>query len=209
MNDYKIVYRGLSFKPSVNGVIVNWIDLNKYIEANKRGYFMFDGWAFSFQYGVLYLFENKYWSYYIPPSGLKHKRVLDVGGGCGETAKYFLDRGADHVHIIESNKECERYLKYNKITSNNKMTYEICRFKMDSRMINDINNYYDLLKLDIEGYEMELLPYLDRLNIDIISESHCNYITDKLLENGFKILKGYTRNKEIYGGVVQLCRWKK
>jgi len=33
-------------------------------------------------------------------NGLAGKKILDVGGGCGETAKFFLDNGADSVHVM-------------------------------------------------------------------------------------------------------------
>jgi len=205
MNKFKIVYRGLPFKPMVNGIVLNWRNLITYIIANRETYLDFDGWKFSLDYGILYIIERRYWSYYIPPNGLKGKRVLDVGGGCGETAKYYLDNGAECVHVIEANPLCKKYLDYNS-NLDNRLSYEIKSFQ-----ISDLYKHYDLIKLDVEGYEMLLIDEMniDLINEDIVLESHCNYITDKFIEKGFKLIKDFSKNKEIHGGVVQLCRWKR
>ncbi|MCJ7637392.1 MAG: hypothetical protein MUO21_07870 [Nitrososphaeraceae archaeon] len=200
----EIVYRGLPIKPCINGIIISWMDIIKYIKAEKDNYVEVDGWRFQIDYAMIYFMEKKHWGYYIPPLGVKDKNILCVGGGCGETAKYYLDNGAFHVHVIENNPICKDYLIYNHF-KNNKMTFSLKDFDMS-----DISYIYDLLQFDIEGYELLLLPILDKLNIDIVLESHCTYITDRFIEKGFKeISRKEKGNKKIYGGVVQLCRLKK
>ncbi len=164
----------------------------------------FDGWIFDIEYGLLYLNERrKAWNLYIPPTGLAGKKILDIGGGCGETAKFFLDNGADSVHVIENNDKCRRFLQANH-EHDKRMTYEIDDFQGF-----EASDRYDLIKLDIEGYEMRLISYLDKLNVDIILESHSNYITDRFLEKGFTLLSKYRKNKDIYGGVVHVCKLKR
>jgi len=199
-----MVYHGMPLKLSINGVLLNWRDLIKYMLADKNGCLEFDGWRFLYDYGVMYLRERKYWNYYISPTGIRGKVIVDVGGGCGETAKFFIEHGASKVIVIESNPICKPYLEYNS-KHHPELGYYMINFHPSQ--LNHIA--YDLLKLDIEGYELELLPYLKYINQDIILESHCNYITDKFIKDGFELVNGFSRNKEIYGGVVQLCRWKK
>jgi hypothetical protein len=203
MGKYKLVYNGMPIRLSACGVKMRWATLVEYLRANKGEYLEFAGWRFEFGYGLLYLRERRFWGYYIPFSGVRGKNILDVGGGCGETAKFFFDNGASNVHVIENNPICADYLRYNSNIFSN-LTYQVKNFE-----ICDITEKYDLVKLDIEGYEMILLPYLDCLNVDIIIESHDNYITDMFIEKGFKILTNYKTNKNIYGGVVQICRLKK
>lgn len=207
MNKFKVVYHGMPLKPSINGVLLNWQNLMEYILANKNEYLEFNGWRFHHDYGIMYLLDKKYWNYYLPPTGIRNKVIVDGGGGCGETAKFFIEHGASKVIVMESNPLCEPYLKYNS-KLHPELEYHIGKFDF----LKIYTKNYDLLKLDIEGYEIELLPWLNHLeslNKDIILESHCNYITDKFLERGFKLVKDFNRNKDIYGGVVRLCRWKK
>jgi hypothetical protein len=203
MGKYKLVYNGMPIRLSAHGVKMRWATLVEYLRANRGEYLEFAGWRFEFGYGLLYLRERRFWGYYIPFSGVKDKNILDVGGGCGETAKFFFDNGASNVHVIENNPICADYLRYNSNMFSN-LTYQIKNFE-----ISDITEKYDLVKLDIEGYEILLLPHLDSLNVDIILESHSVYIADRFLEKGFKLLSGYRVDKEIYGDAPQLCRLKK
>lgn len=173
-------------------------------DDNGNEYLYIDGWKFSISYGLMYLKENKYWSYYLPPDGVKGKLILSVGGGCGEDAKFFLECGALGVDIIEMNKDCEKFLEYNSL-------YHNIRYRIKKFDLGDISkDKYDLIKIDIEGYEIELIPYLHWIEKNIVLETHSQYITDKFIENGFNYCEPIDeRDIEIYGGVHQLCRWKK
>jgi hypothetical protein len=193
------------FKLKINGIFIKWRYLIKYLMANRGEYLEIDGWIFSIDYALIYLTEIKKWEYYTV-MGVKDKRILSVSGGCGEDAKYFLEHGACSVHVIESNPICEDYLHYNRILDN-RLSYEIKSFNPFIDVVLEINKY-DLIKLDIEGYELLLINYLDRINVDIVLESHDNYITDKFMEKGFKLYAPYKNSKEIYGEVIQLYRGK-
>lgn len=203
--DFGIYYHGVPIKPIYKGRKTNWITMFEAFKYLHKDYLEIDGWRFNLSYGLLYLKERNEWrNYYIPINGLKCKFILDIGGGCGETAKFFLESGALGVDIIEANKECRKYLKYNSEHHNIRAYIK----KFDIKDIYDDN--YDLIKMDIEGYEIELLPYLDKINIDIVLETHSQYITDKFIEKGFNYCQPINNiGIEIYGGVYQLCRWKK
>lgn len=66
------------------------------------------------------------------------KTVLDLGAGCGETAQFYLNHGAEKVISIEADSEC-----YDKLCSN---------FANDNRVI-PILAHLDSIKCDIEGGE--------------------------------------------------------
>lgn len=202
--DFSVYYHGVPIKPTYRGRSYNWKTIIKMLKYLHGDYLEIDGWRFNISYGLIYLRERKGWGLYLPPDGVKNKLILDVGGGCGETAKFLLEHGAFRVDIIESNKECEKSLKYNRIY--HPITYKIKKFDLS-----DISkDKYDLIKIDIEGYESELIPCLDWIKKDIVLETHSQYITDKFMENGFNYCRPIDeRDKEIYGGVYQLCRWIK
>jgi len=70
------------------------------------------------------------------------KTVLDLGAGCGETAQFYLNHGAEKVISIESDSNC-----YNMLRSN---------FADDHRVI-PILAHIDSIKCDIEGGERDLV----------------------------------------------------
>jgi len=207
--DFNICYNGLPIKPKYKGRMFNWITVFQALKSleeddNGNKYLYIDGWRFDISYGLLYLKESRHWNYYLPPDGVEDKFILSVGGGCGEDAKFFLEHGAFRVDIIEANEKCRIFLDYN--SEHHNIRAWIKKFDMKDIFY----DYYDLIKIDIEGYETELLPYLDEFNIDIVLETHSQYITDKFIENGFNYVRPNTeQNIEIYGGVNILCRWKK
>lgn len=180
--------------------------LDLYISMGKDGY-MFEGWLFNLDYSVIYLKEKDKWKkYYIPPNGIKNYKILDVGGGCGETAKFFTDNGANFIDIIEPNSICWHYLEVNK-KNHKKKIRNIIKTTFNPEEINF--NEYDLVKLDIEGYEMDLLPFLEGININIVLESHNLYTVNKFLKAGFKMFKEPPKNIQLYGLVTQLYKWVK
>ena len=76
--------------------------------------------------------------YYLPHKPLAGKTVLDLGAGCGETAKFFLNHGASRVVCIEPDSKCLEYLRQN--------------FGKDPRVV-IVSDSIDHIKIDIEGAE--------------------------------------------------------
>ncbi len=70
------------------------------------------------------------------------RTVLDLGAGCGETAQFYLNHGAEKVICIEPNPECLRLLHQN--------------FDGDDR-IHIVNAKIDSIKCDIEGSEKDMV----------------------------------------------------
>ncbi len=70
------------------------------------------------------------------------KTVLDLGAGCGETAQFYLNHGAEKVISIEADSSC-----YDKLCAN---------FVNDNRVI-PILAHLDSIKCDIEGGERDMV----------------------------------------------------
>lgn len=123
----------------------------------------------------LWMFEK----YYLPPFSLKNKTVLDIGACCGETAYFYLRRGAEKVICIESLES-----RANIILENKK------NFNLNIELINDFLKPehlaldYDFMKCDIEGAEVALLPYCSQLKPCIL-EVHSEAIRQQFESAGF------------------------
>src|SRR5437867_209709 len=71
-----------------------------------------------------------------------NKVQLDIGAGCGETAKFYLNHGVEKVLCIEGNAGCLENLKAN--------------FNGDPRVI-ILPYFVDGIKIDIDGGEKGLV----------------------------------------------------
>jgi hypothetical protein len=95
--------------------------------------------------------ELEKWHRYYLPVG---KTILDLGAGCGETAFFYLNHGAQRVICIEGNPSALKLLKEN--------------FGTDSRVV-IVDAYVDSIKVDIEGAEEDMViethfaPFLKHL----------------------------------------------
>lgn len=79
--------------------------------------------------------------YYLPLAGLSGRAgaVLDVGAGCGETARFYLLHGATRVIAIEGDDERFAMLERN--------------FAGDVRVL-AVHARLEKVKIDIEGWEL-------------------------------------------------------
>ncbi len=134
---------------------------------------------------------------YIPDGGLYGKTVLDVGACCGGTPYLFFMNGAKKVVAIERDPVRVEMLKENR-----------SKFGWDMEIIgrsfevSDLDIKRDFTKVDIEGYEMLLLDYPDKLGLMSL-ESHTWYTTDRFRMIGFRPL---TQPMEM-GGSCVMANW--
>lgn len=119
---------------------------------------------------------------YLPHFSLQGKTVLDIGACCGETANIFLNAGANKVICIEPNMDRVKCLDFNR--KNLGWNVEIIPEKASPKHI--IGTDPDLIKCDIEGYEMDLIDLLP--NYPCVLEVHNHWIHERFAEKGFKNL---------------------
>src|SRR5205807_10161600 len=82
---------------------------------------------------------------------VERKTVVDIGAGCGETARFYLLHGAKSVLAVESSLECYRNLVGN--------------FRGDGRVI-PVRMEIGHIKVDIEGAEEGMLVETHRKGLE-------------------------------------------
>jgi hypothetical protein len=140
------------------------------------------GWSFSPEFENLYYRELPVWrKLYKPPFSLVGKTVLNVGAGCGETSKFYIEElGAKQVIAVEMEPVALKYLK------ENAQTHPIIvigkPFSVDMLSIP-----HHFMEMDIEGYEGGLLDgdILKNYHTPCVIEVHTGYLVDKFIANGF------------------------
>jgi hypothetical protein len=141
-----------------------------------------EGWSFSPEFESLYYRELPMWrKLYVPPFSLVGKTVLNVGAGCGETAKFYLEElGAKQVIAVEMEPIALKYLNENAKT--HPITVIDKPFSVDMLSI-----YHYFMEMDIEGYEACLLEgdTLKNYHVPCVIEAHTGYLIDKFIYNGF------------------------
>lgn len=136
------------------------------------------GWQFSALRRNMFLDDADEWNKHYLPINMKGLTVLDVGAGEGETARFYLEHGAKKVLCIEPDKTCFKKLKENAIGKPIKCYNE--RFSLD-----DLKLPFDFMKMDIEGYEEELLGTPNEK--PCVIELHGLPLRDKFKKAGYKI----------------------
>jgi hypothetical protein len=121
----------------------------------------------------------QYGHYYLPKFSLEEKIVLDIGACCGESADIYLKAGAKKVICIEPDSDRVKHIEFNK--KNLGWNVDIIPEKARPEHILDAKP--DLIKCDIEGYEMDLINYLP--NYPCVLEVHNYWIRDRFEEKGF------------------------
>jgi hypothetical protein len=145
--------------------------------------------------GIVTIVKELPQGYYLPPFSLSGKTVLDLGATCGEVAWYYLKHGAKKVICVECDSNRVKLLKENQ--RNLSMNIDVVAEPFRSE---HLSLPHDFIKCDIEGYEMELLPYAESLKPCIL-EAHTGWVIEQFEKHGFHKITGSSR--EVSG--VRFC----
>lgn len=121
------------------------------------------------------------WDKYYLPIDVSDLTILDVGAGEGETAKFFLDRGAAKVICIEPEPTALKTLAKNALNHPGKLEVHAKFFELT-----DLSIKHDFMKMDIEGYEEILLDLLELPSPSVI-EVHGLQLRDKFRKHKYRI----------------------
>lgn len=140
-------------------------------------------WKFSFERWQMIRREYADWKKHYLPIDVRGKIVLDVGAGEGETAKFYLENGAKKVLAIELSPTRYRYLIGN---SKGRNILPVPRpFAVEDLFDLD----YDFAKIDIEGWEEELLDYRE-FPKPMVLEVHGLQLQRYFKDAGFRVVEG-------------------
>jgi predicted RNA methylase len=137
-----------------------------------------NGWNFSKERRDFYIYERDDWLKSYLPIDIKDLTALDVGAGEGESARFYLENGASKVICIECDDLSFKKLKENAM----KFPLE-CFHKRFS--IEDLGLKFDFMKMDIEGYEEELLGIA--IEKPCVIEVHGLQLREKFMKAGYMI----------------------
>jgi len=163
----------LPLSRTIKSTVTNWKARNHLLSLLAR-----EQWLFSPTRINMILTETKEWEAYYLPISVNGLRVLDVGAGEGETARFFLQHGASEIVCIEQDKPSWEILKRN--AEHHPLTCLNKRFDLK-----DLEIPHDFMKIDIEGYEELLLQA--RLKEPSVIEVHGLQLRDKFQSQGYAI----------------------
>ena len=176
MGKYSVKYTGFPFHLTRNKKVVAW---KSFLPKSL----IVGNWVFAEDYYSIYMRERKEWMrYYVPPFDLRRATILDIGAGCGETAKFFLEQlGVERVICIENNPEALVYLE------KNAESHSIDVVPESFRNAHLFKYQHDFMKCDIEGYEAIILrdDVLEKYQVPCVLEVHSSYLRDEFRDKGF------------------------
>lgn len=157
---------------------------------------LFKGWSFSNDRRLLLSRNYPDLNFNYVPVDLAGKTVLDVGAGEGETALFFLHKGASKVVCVEADKTC-----FKNLIANSKkfpLTLILEPFKLKHLKIP-----HDFLKVDIEGYEESLLDVT--LDKPAVIELHGLQLRDRFKSKGYIVLKSMIEPTALMHAYATTC----
>lgn len=120
--------------------------------------------------------EWSVWERTYAPVSVTRKDVLDIGAGCGETAYFYLRKGARKIICVEPNTKAVECLTENAVRHSWNVEVVPEPFKLDM-----LRQYrFDFMKMDGEGCEKDLLE-LTKLPTASVIESHSSHLTGALM----------------------------
>lgn len=146
-----------------------------------------DGWQFSDYRKEMFVTQSKKdWERYYSPINVTGLTVLDVGAGEGETARFYLEHGARKVICIEPDSESFELLNAN--SKSHPIVAINRKFLLD-----DIDRFeFDLMKMDIEGYEEALLSA--EVKKPCVIEVHGLPLRERFMNKGYDIVDPETNH---------------
>ena len=139
--------------------------------------------------------EQEEWEKLYAPIDLQGKTVLDCGAGEGESARFYLGKGAKTVYCIEPDDDAFRLLKKNASLHPGIVPIQKC-FELS-----DLQRNFDFMKMDIEGYEEVLLVAPD-LPFPALVEVHSIPERLRFEDRGWKT---YFQNFNVSKGFGAVC----
>jgi len=148
-----------------------------------------DGLLLRSDYASMLCSEYECWEEcYLPPFSLLSKTVLDVGAGCGETAKFFLDHGAERVICVERDPGCIEVLQAN-------------AKKLDLDVVPETFNIkhlllrHDFMKMDVDGYEVGLLS--TDYSKPAVVEVHGFVLVERFRKRGYSVQRWWDKKQGV------------
>lgn len=126
---------------------------------------------------VLVRYDSPLWPrFYNPPFSCEGKTILDAGAGFGETAAYFISKGASKVICVESDPLAVKLLRENALRNGFRVEIKERRFELGDL------DHVDFAKIDIEGGE-SILVGKGRVEIPCVMETHAGVVKSALCQD--------------------------
>ena len=147
--------------------------------ANPGGLFRWMGSGLALDPVCRFYLITENWKVYLPPGGVKGKVVMDIGAGCGESVWLYFKNGASKVIAIEPNRDRTAMIRENAEAHGWNLELRERKFQLE-----DLDEYRDFTKVNIEGYEALLLDKPNKLG-PMVLDAHNWYMVERFRRIGF------------------------